>query len=66
VKFSGLNVFRGIITGVTQLLQKLMPLMRGKSDKAISKNIGILRKEGRPLKQAVAIAFSKAKRKKKK
>jgi hypothetical protein len=45
-----------------------MPLVRGKSKKAVSKNIEELVKSGRPQRQAVAIALDKAgksKRKKK-
>ncbi len=37
-----------------------MPLSKGKSKKAISKNISQLRHEGYPEKQSIAIAMSKA------
>jgi hypothetical protein len=37
-----------------------MPMKEGKSDKAIGSNIKMLMKEGRPMKQAVAIAMRKA------
>lgn len=37
-----------------------MPLKRDSSKKTISSNIATLRREGRPGKQAAAIAYSKA------
>jgi len=42
-----------------------MPLVKGKLKKAVSKNISMLRREGRPLKQAIAIAMQKAGKEKK-
>jgi len=43
-----------------------MPLRLGKSGATVSYNIDKLKKEGRPQKQAVAIALSTAKRSSKK
>jgi hypothetical protein len=37
-----------------------MPLMKGSSKKAVSKNIKTMMDEGKPQKQAVAIAMDKA------
>lgn len=43
-----------------------MPLKRGSTPKTISKNIRTLRHEGYPPKQAAAIAYSTARKDKKK
>lgn len=43
-----------------------MPLKSGKSKKVISENIRELRRSGRSQKQAIAIALSKARKKRKK
>ena len=43
-----------------------MPLKKGKSKKVVSENISELARSGKPKKQAIAIAFDKARKKKKK
>jgi hypothetical protein len=43
-----------------------VPLVKGKSNKAVSKNISTEMKSGAPQKQAIAIALNKAGKSKKK
>jgi len=38
----------------------VMPLKKGRSKKTVSRNIGTMIREGKPMKQAVAVAYHKA------
>lgn len=46
-------------------MRSLMPLKKGSSKKTISQNIATERNAGKPVKQAIAIAYSEARRSKK-
>ena len=60
------EVTNGVQVPITGILEVLMPLKKGSSKKVISENIAELIRSGYKREQAVAIAYSNAKKSKKK